>query len=357
MVFVLPDENIVHVLAFVGGYVDASGFLKLQSVFTSSITGNLVVAAASTLSVHGVLCRSMVTLSFTFSAALGCILAVYLRISHKLNPKLVSVVLFSLEVAMLIISWVLGEEYLDIINTTTDVDNWAVILVATMYASSMGFQCIAAKETISNCPATTVMTNTLVNVAALGSSALGYYIALVSATMGIKPKPDQAYHRVEAGEAPGSEVALPVPTVEEAEELAHVKQIHDKYVDFLAKFLVAVKPLVFFLAGAVIGAVITDHIHFHALCVPVVLTAGVVLDQYLKTIVAKSSDAKTAPPPPAPSPSPSPCNTAPTQADDAVCPIVEMVAISAAEERDLKDLDDSLDDILNEKGTHLQSFE
>ncbi len=38
----LSDVSAVWLLAFVGGFVDAAGYVKLFGVFTSSITGNLV---------------------------------------------------------------------------------------------------------------------------------------------------------------------------------------------------------------------------------------------------------------------------------------------------------------------------
>jgi uncharacterized membrane protein YoaK (UPF0700 family) len=37
----LSDTNTVLLFAFVGGYIDAAGYLKLRGVFTSSITGFL----------------------------------------------------------------------------------------------------------------------------------------------------------------------------------------------------------------------------------------------------------------------------------------------------------------------------
>jgi uncharacterized membrane protein YoaK (UPF0700 family) len=51
----LADTDVVHLLAFIGGFIDAAGYIKIKGVFTSSITGNLVVACASVSQQSGVI--------------------------------------------------------------------------------------------------------------------------------------------------------------------------------------------------------------------------------------------------------------------------------------------------------------
>ena len=50
--------------------IDAAGYLKLRGLFVSSITGNLVVMAASVSTDRGLVARSLIVASF----ALGCFL-------------------------------------------------------------------------------------------------------------------------------------------------------------------------------------------------------------------------------------------------------------------------------------------
>lgn len=42
----LKQNWIVYILAFIGGYIDAVGYINLD-LFTSSITGNIVIACTS----------------------------------------------------------------------------------------------------------------------------------------------------------------------------------------------------------------------------------------------------------------------------------------------------------------------
>ena len=67
----ISQTNVVLLLAFIGGYVDAAGYIKLHGVFTSSITGNLV-AACSLITYHqpGVLCRLLVCIFFAVGGML-----------------------------------------------------------------------------------------------------------------------------------------------------------------------------------------------------------------------------------------------------------------------------------------------
>ena len=84
---VLREQDAVHLLAFVGGFVDASGYLRLQSVFTSSITGNLVVACSSVSSSHGVRCRSLVCVSFFGAGVLSSAFSLRARLAHGLSAQ------------------------------------------------------------------------------------------------------------------------------------------------------------------------------------------------------------------------------------------------------------------------------
>jgi uncharacterized membrane protein YoaK (UPF0700 family) len=108
--FYLSDSNVTKVLAFVGGFVDAAGYLKLQGVFTSSITGNLVVACASVSSLSGVICRSSVCIAFTLAGGLLSMLAIELKLSFHLSQGTISMVLFFFEALALIVVWIIGHE-------------------------------------------------------------------------------------------------------------------------------------------------------------------------------------------------------------------------------------------------------
>jgi uncharacterized membrane protein YoaK (UPF0700 family) len=104
----LSDAHATYMLAFVGGFIDAAGYLKLQGVFTSSITGNLVVTCASVTSMNGVICRSTISLAFTLAGGFGAAMALRTRITNSLSQGSISIFLFCLEAITLIIVWIIG---------------------------------------------------------------------------------------------------------------------------------------------------------------------------------------------------------------------------------------------------------
>jgi hypothetical protein len=52
------DDYAATTMAFIGGFIDAVGFVKMHHLFTSSITGNLVVAVAAPETDAGAICPS-----------------------------------------------------------------------------------------------------------------------------------------------------------------------------------------------------------------------------------------------------------------------------------------------------------
>jgi uncharacterized membrane protein YoaK (UPF0700 family) len=105
----ISDAHVTHVLAFVGGYVDAAGFLKLQGIFTSSITGNLVVTCASSVaSMDGVFCRSSVSIAFFLAGGFGAAMALQIKLSEIMSLRSTARLLFSLEALTLFLVWIVG---------------------------------------------------------------------------------------------------------------------------------------------------------------------------------------------------------------------------------------------------------
>jgi uncharacterized membrane protein YoaK (UPF0700 family) len=109
----LSDSIVIQILAFVAGFVDTVGYLKFQ-VFTSCITGNLVVACASFVAWQGVICRACVTLSFTLAGGLLATLAIELKMYSNFAKVKISLILFCIEAAalfaagasgLLLVSW------------------------------------------------------------------------------------------------------------------------------------------------------------------------------------------------------------------------------------------------------------
>jgi uncharacterized membrane protein YoaK (UPF0700 family) len=272
VLYLLPGENvIVPVLAFVGGYVDAVGWLELQGVFTSSITGNLVVAAGSMTSVHGVLCRFLVTLFFTVGAALNTAISLKMKL-QKHSDNNINALLYFLEAAVLLISMWVGIRLSQNLAEAEDPDHWSVIIVASIMAASMGLHNGAVKETIPSGPSTTVMTMTLVSIANLISKTIGFYLAQRN-----------AYAQLSDDEAREDEEDQP----QELDKLRNeAKKLNDKFLDSIDKLASATRNLLSFVAGAVLGAVIAFHgAHFLSLIVPIVLVVGLSLTYLIRPFV------------------------------------------------------------------------
>jgi len=51
----ISNENIVQILSFIGGYIDAIGYMRLKT-FVSSITGNVIIASTSVVTQQNVVC-------------------------------------------------------------------------------------------------------------------------------------------------------------------------------------------------------------------------------------------------------------------------------------------------------------
>jgi len=78
--YYLDDEYVVLLLAFIGGYIDTFGYLLYGGIFTSSITGNIVVACTSVVTLYGVIARSCTCIAFLLSIALTSIITLKLTI-------------------------------------------------------------------------------------------------------------------------------------------------------------------------------------------------------------------------------------------------------------------------------------
>lgn len=232
-----------------GGFVDSAGFVKIRGVFTSSITGNLVVACASVNSLQGVICRACVSIAFTAAAGVSATIAQNLKLARLFTLPYLSLVLFSLEIGMLVVTWAVGVHLNDLISASIDLDDWYVVLVGSMLGASMGFHNIAAKESIVGCPPTTVMTSTLVNLAGAGANTLGFILASFNIMRLTPPTGPKGTY-------------LPLTTEER-----HGFSLK-AYAEF-QKFLPFFRPLISFLIGAVIGSVTMKYAEFYCLVIPI----------------------------------------------------------------------------------------
>lgn len=202
------------------------------------------------------------TLAFASAAFLSAFLALKLRGAYGVSLKPLAIALFSIEVALLASAWAVGihfESHFD--ESIVDLNDWKVILVGSLMGAAMGSHNAAAKESITGCPATTVMTTTLVNLSCALSNTLTLYLAAIP------------LHRLTPPNGPnGSYLAFT-----DSEREASNKATNESFV----KFLIIFKPFVTFLAGSIIGALAMTHITFHSLSIPIAILLFIITEIYI----------------------------------------------------------------------------
>lgn len=224
------------ILAVVGGFVASAGYIKLFGLFTTSITGNLLVACTSGFYRNGgILARVLVTVVFATGAFTAKMLSFRLKYKLKTNVWDAAIVLFSCEAIVLASSitfgvyiefWGPGFQYLD---------SWQTYVQASLLAFAMGIHNGASLKVIENCPATTMVTSTFVKIAMSAADTAQYYVSL-------KGCADYDFN---------GELSL-------EEKFLNARETFCKYFTLL----------VFFLLGAIMGAVSVLNIGFWCLFAP-----------------------------------------------------------------------------------------
>lgn len=114
----------------------------------SSITGNLVAACAAYATTSGVIIRTSVSLAFAVAAGLSATVVLKLRLCEMLSKAYISIVLFSAEIILFVISWAVGAHLNTVIQRLQSLGNWQTMLVASLLGATMGIHNVAARETI-----------------------------------------------------------------------------------------------------------------------------------------------------------------------------------------------------------------
>ena len=181
-----PDSQIFHILtyqyatlllAFVGGFVDAVGYIEFFELFTSSITGNLIVACTALFKdTGGVFARVFVTLSFALGAFATSALYIRLRFVKKVSMWTTAIIQFTAEIFVLLSALAIGVYLESTPIQYPTLESWQTILIGSLMALSMGIHNSAATSTIPNAPSTTVVTMTIVKTSGLAANTLEFYL-------------------------------------------------------------------------------------------------------------------------------------------------------------------------------------
>jgi uncharacterized membrane protein YoaK (UPF0700 family) len=244
--YYIPSKYVILGLSFIGGFVDASGYIKLYGLFTSSITGNLVVGCTDFfMHADGVFARLFVSATFALGAFVTTTLTLNLRNVLKQTPWDIGINLFGCEMAALAVSMLFGVCIDYSADEFPDLNSWQAIVTGSLLAFTMGVHNAAAQDLIANCPSTTVMTMTIVKTSIFASNSVQYWLASKGLVFMYPPK----------GEKPVDYELI----------------MRSNYNAYSAKFYDNVKPLIFFVLGATVGAVLSIHMSFWCLFLPMLL--------------------------------------------------------------------------------------
>lgn len=269
---------VILLLACTGGYIDTFGYLLFGGIFTSSITGNLVVACTSVISTYGVLARSLTCVSFL--AAIACTSGLLLKLStlNIFSKTTLMGVGFVIEIAYFIVIWIVGNQIYEDFDEDTILLQWQVILLSCITGASMGVHNAVAKEAIPNCPSTTVMTMTLVSVGQSFAQSFDYYLAS-NKIISLRPC---------------NLLTCTQDEFDEAATTAYYNSMQTKYNESFGKFIVACKPLLAFIIGALIGSGVTAYSQFTGLIIPIFMVLCICVDAFIKVYVDNKANTEAA---------------------------------------------------------------
>jgi uncharacterized membrane protein YoaK (UPF0700 family) len=232
----LQDEEVHNLYGFMGGFVDAAGYIKFHGLFTSSITGNLVAAMASVYSSYGILSRVMLAIGFCLGAVFASSIQLRLKLFKGWSTRWLLIFTSLAQIITTAVAILFGMLYDKYMNDGDALRTWRLIFVSTIISASMGIQNSAVKDNFSSAPSTTVVTMLLVTLSSQGAQALLYYLAslgLVDLNREGQPRPDNYYQSMVLKEN-----------------------------ETTAKMIASARHLLSFLVGGVIGAVLIHNFTF-----------------------------------------------------------------------------------------------
>jgi uncharacterized membrane protein YoaK (UPF0700 family) len=148
-------------LSVIGGYVDSAGFLALQGLFSSHVTGNFVtLGAALVLGTSGVVAKLIALPLFCLVVALvrvlGLALASFTLATNTDAPpaQLPLRVMLGVKLALLTAAAVLAVR----LGPFPDGDVWPALVTGMLLVSAMAVQNAAQRLYLGAAPPTTIMT-------------------------------------------------------------------------------------------------------------------------------------------------------------------------------------------------------
>ena len=153
----MKRPGIAALLSFNGGYVDTSGFLGLQGLFTAHVTGNFVtLGAALVLGTHGVVAKLLALPEFILVVALTRLVGSLLTERRHSAPR----VLLTAKVLLLLAFFILAVT----LGPFPDSDAPLALLTGFTAIAAMAIQNAVQRVHFGHLPPSTLMTGNTTQV-------------------------------------------------------------------------------------------------------------------------------------------------------------------------------------------------
>lgn len=262
----LTDKTAILILSFIGGYVDAFGYMNLEEIFTASITGNIVVASLSIVKdQHGMLARILTTALFFLGGLFITLILFQLRRCHKLNKHSLVIVAFCFEILCLLLALIIGVMINYYGYNFNSIDSVQVIVMSSLLGFTMGIHNGATIEAIKDPPSTTVLTMTLVKLSISVANILEHYTVKNSYNL-----------KLNQSRSINSNTLLACIIIDDT----HLAQINQNYDLAIEKTLTSIQPVVAFVIGAIVASGVNLKLTYPNLIIPITLLILLVIDIY-----------------------------------------------------------------------------
>jgi len=269
----ISDRSASRCLCFVGGFVDAFGFINLKGVFTASVTGNIVKVAHAAVSNKLAKSLLIMTLSYGMGSALVRLISIWLK-SRQLAIPLIGMSVLIVELVLLAVSTVVGTYFSTSITNTSNIDDISVLVTGVVMSISMGAQFAVAAAAFPTFPNTCGMTASVATTfSALANLCLFYLSKSDIITFYLSAEENSALAAKSTENISGRELFY--------------KEMEERVYDELDRQL---SPLIYFTGGAMCGSVMAEPFGYKSLLLPMGIVLTLVVELAAKNLQSSCSE-------------------------------------------------------------------
>jgi uncharacterized membrane protein YoaK (UPF0700 family) len=173
----LSDAVAGRLLCFVGGIVDAGGYVLLKGLFAASVTGNIIKMIDSVTEPEFGAAALACTLAYGFGSSIARWIYNYLKTTKTFSNNNAAMVLFMVEFILLLVATASGVCLRDRIDHAEYMNEWPVIVQACLIGIPMGVQVGTAITAFKGYPNSTGMTAAVYTVGTCTHISLIYSLS------------------------------------------------------------------------------------------------------------------------------------------------------------------------------------